>query len=101
MAESEMGKLAFAAASAIAFPRKTGSAGERVARERVKSAFAQAGLLVKEEFFNCSDYGIRVGARWAMVPTGACLLVAALLLQFSHPIAAAVLAVLRLTQAKG
>lgn len=90
----EFGKLAFNVASAIAFPRKTGSAGEREARERVKGAFGAAGLLVKEEFFNCSDYGIRVAARWAMVPTGACLLAAALLLHFSDPIAAAVLAVI-------
>jgi hypothetical protein len=47
---------------------------------------------VTEEWFYCSDYAIRVAARWAMVPTGSMLLIAALLLRIDWPTIALVLA---------
>jgi len=74
------GSLAFEVASSISFPRLTGGSGERVARERVRAALAAAGLEVSEEWFYCSDFAIRVAARWAMAPTGVLLLASALAL---------------------
>jgi hypothetical protein len=72
------GKAAFRVASVLSFPRLVGSAGEREARARVREMFSEAGLVVEEEVFYCSDFAIRVAARWALVPTGSLLLAAAL-----------------------
>jgi hypothetical protein len=90
--DGESGAMAFQTASMLSFPRLAGSAGEGKARERVKGALAAAGMEVGEEWFYCSDYAIRVAARWAMVPTGAMLLAAALLLKIDWPAVSLVLA---------
>ncbi|HUT55776.1 MAG TPA: M28 family peptidase [bacterium] len=84
--------MAFRTAAMLSFPRLAGSEGEAKARERVKVALKAAGLTVEEEWFYCGDFAIRVAARWAMVPTGAMLLAAALLLKSGWPAAAFVLA---------
>jgi hypothetical protein len=73
------GEAAFRVASALSIPRLVGSAGEREARARVREMFSEAGLVVEEEFFYCSDFAIRVAARWALAPTGSLLLLAAVM----------------------
>ncbi len=81
MTEKGPAGTAFQAAADISFPRLAGTAGEAAAREKVKNLFSEQGLDTKEEWFGCSDYPIRVAARWLLAPSAIILFIAALFLK--------------------
>ena len=75
----DYGERAFKVAARLSFPRLVGTAGEAKAARRARRSFEEAGLAVEEDWFTCSDFAINVAARWALVPTGIALALAAAL----------------------
>jgi len=80
------GRRAFQFAAELAFPRLVGSRGETLARQLIIQKWKSLGLSVETAEFPASDFAINSAARWALVPSGSFLLIAAICFRAGYPL---------------
>jgi len=79
-------RRAFQFAAELAFPRLVGSRGETLARRLIIQKWKSLGLSVETAEFEASDFAINTAARWALVPSGSFLLIAAICFRAGYPL---------------